>query len=181
MRGYLNAVELQKYEAKFGLDYKSQLTSEEAELERELDEERYRDLRPAEADHDEELRRLKESIEEDDKKYNQIQFDYNRLEPSKTQNSGIGTVDAPDNDEPFALPTGLLLPDHIQRPAKMKEHNLIEKTAKFISKQGTQMEILLKAKQSYNSQFDFLSKRHLLVGLTRKLTDSLPFQASIHR
>ena len=36
-------------------------------------------------------------------------------------------------------------------------HNIIEKTASFVSKQGTQMEILLKAKQSSNSTFDFLS------------------------
>lgn len=157
MRGYLNAVELTKYEAKFGLDYKSQLTGEEAELERELDKERYRDLYPAEPDHDEELRRLKESIEEDDKKYNQIQFDYNQLEQSRTDDSNSISQSAFD-EQPFVLPDSLTLPDYIQRPTTMKEHNLIEKTARFISKQGAQMEILLKAKQSYNSQFDFLSK-----------------------
>jgi len=39
----------------------------------------------------------------------------------------------------------------------MKLHNLIAKTAAFISKHGPQMEILIKTKQSSNSQFDFLS------------------------
>ena len=160
MRGYLNAVELEKYAAKFDFDYKSQLTSDEIELERELDKERYRDLYPAEeqSEHDEELRRLKESIEEEGKKYNQIQFDYEQLEPRQVEDVNCNSAfDGQDNDEPFALPDGLVLPDHIQLPSKMKEHNLIEKTARFINKQGAQMEILLKAKQSYNSQFDFLS------------------------
>lgn len=34
---------------------------------------------------------------------------------------------------------------------------IIEKTALFISKHGAQMEVLLKAKQAHNSQFEFLS------------------------
>ena len=39
----------------------------------------------------------------------------------------------------------------------MKQHAIIEKTARFIASQGMQMEILLKAKQSNNIQFDFLA------------------------
>lgn len=158
MRGYLNAVELEKYAAKFDFDYKSELTSDEVEIERELDKERYRDLYAVadEPDHDEELRRLKEAIEEDDKKYNQIQFDYKQLEPRKVEESN-SNVDGQESDEPFVVPEGLVLPDQLQLPTTMKEHNLIEKTARFINKQGAQMEILLKAKQSCNSQFDFLS------------------------
>jgi len=38
----------------------------------------------------------------------------------------------------------------------MKSHAIIEKTAKFIASQGSQMEIILKTKQSGNSQFNFL-------------------------
>lgn len=39
----------------------------------------------------------------------------------------------------------------------MKAHSIIEKTATFICKQGTQMEIVLKMKQKNNPQFEFLN------------------------
>lgn len=44
----------------------------------------------------------------------------------------------------------------------MKQHAIIEKTARFIASQGVQMEILLKAKQSNNVQFEFLSTNSIL-------------------
>lgn len=44
----------------------------------------------------------------------------------------------------------------------MKQHAIIEKTARFIASQGVQMEILLKAKQSNNPQFEFLSQNSTL-------------------
>lgn len=55
----------------------------------------------------------------------------------------------------------------------MKQHAIIEKTARFIATQGAQMEILIKAKQANNAQFDFLSQggqlqpyyRHLLAAI----------------
>lgn len=43
------------------------------------------------------------------------------------------------------------------QPETNKHHYIIEKTALFVAQQGSQMEILLKTKQSSNSSFDFLS------------------------
>lgn len=44
----------------------------------------------------------------------------------------------------------------------MKENARIEKTALFISKEGPQMEILLKTKQSNNLQFSFMNQEDAL-------------------
>lgn len=57
----------------------------------------------------------------------------------------------------YEPPDGLIVPADIVLPATMKLHYLIEKTATFISKHGLQMEILIKAKQANNPQFEFLS------------------------
>ncbi|XP_074598937.1 suppressor of white-apricot [Brevipalpus obovatus] len=62
-----------------------------------------------------------------------------------------------DDEQKYEPPDGLDIPDNLYLPPTLKMHNLIEKTAAFISKHGLQMEILIKAKQASNSQFDFLS------------------------
>lgn len=49
------------------------------------------------------------------------------------------------------------LPVDMEIPPTLKLNQIIEKTAKFISSQGPQMEILLKTKQSNNPQFNFLN------------------------
>ncbi|XP_070132911.1 protein suppressor of white apricot isoform X2 [Drosophila bipectinata] len=64
-------------------------------------------------------------------------------------------------------------PLDMQLPETMKQHAIIEKTARFIATQGAQMEILIKAKQANNPQFDFLTQggylqpyyRHLLAAI----------------
>lgn len=44
----------------------------------------------------------------------------------------------------------------------MKLHSIIEKTAKFIASHGSQMEIILKTKQSGNPLFNFLDYKDSL-------------------
>lgn len=41
-------------------------------------------------------------------------------------------------------------------------HAIIERTARFVCRQGAQFEIMLKARQARNSQFDFLRFDHYL-------------------
>lgn len=139
-------------------------------MEKKLDKERYKDLYSLEEetennketiDQDEEMKKWKESVEEKDKKGNQFQFNYENLEQSYKNDDNQSIVEKPKSispdDKKFVLPDGLDLPPNILLPSTVRENNLIEKTAKFISKQGDQMEIILKTKQSSNSQFDFLS------------------------
>lgn len=55
----------------------------------------------------------------------------------------------------------------------MKENARIEKTAQFVSRQGPQMEILIKAKQSNNPQFAFMNKDDPLQKYYRHLLNSI--------
>lgn len=55
----------------------------------------------------------------------------------------------------------------------MKEYTRIEKTAIFVSTQGPQMEILIKAKQSDNPQFSFLNQNDCLYKFYRHVLDAV--------
>lgn len=61
------------------------------------------------------------------------------------------------DDTPFTPAENLNIPSDMEYPTTVKLNQIIEKTAKFISSQGPQMEILLKTKQSSNPQFEFLN------------------------
>lgn len=96
---------------------------------------------------------LEEQLKRQSTEYNQIPFNYDEIGPKE---SAAVPEEAEDVDmTPFESP--LELPPDMESPNTLKQHQIIEKTAKFISSQGPQMEILLKTKQAANSQFNFLS------------------------
>lgn len=137
------------------------------------DEERYlalhTDLLEEEARQEEEYKRLSEALA-DEGTYNAVAFRYSAdyYDPSQpTEEEDASKENDPDTqeedcEEPFVAPPGLAIPPDVELPATIKTHAIIERTANFVCKQGAQFEIVLKAKQSGNSQFDFLRFDHYL-------------------
>ncbi|KAJ8042744.1 Splicing factor, suppressor of white-apricot-like [Holothuria leucospilota] len=71
-------------------------------------------------------------------------------------------VPTPELEQPFIAPASLHLPPGIEMPATQKLNLIIERTAAFIAGQNPQMEIVIKARQAKNPQFDFLNYDHYL-------------------
>ncbi|XP_054612942.1 splicing factor, suppressor of white-apricot homolog [Dunckerocampus dactyliophorus] len=149
-----------------------QLSEEEARIEALCDEERYlalhTDLLEEEARQEEEYKRLSEALA-DEGTYNAVAFKYSAdyYDPSQpTEEEDANKVteepEQEESEEPFVAPEGLEIPPDVELPATIKTHNIIERTANFVCQQGAQFEIVLKAKQARNSQFDFLRFDHYL-------------------
>ncbi|XP_041825703.1 splicing factor, suppressor of white-apricot homolog isoform X2 [Melanotaenia boesemani] len=149
-----------------------QLSEEEARIEALCDEERYlalhTDLLEEEARQEEEYKRLSEALA-DEGTYNAVAFKYSAdyydpSQPTEEEEANKETEEAEpeDSEEPFVAPVGLDIPPDVELPATIKTHNIIERTANFVCQQGAQFEIVLKAKQAGNSQFDFLRFDHYL-------------------
>ncbi|XP_044296904.1 splicing factor, suppressor of white-apricot homolog isoform X2 [Varanus komodoensis] len=175
-RGHLH--DLSEYDAEYSTwnrDY--QLSEEEARIEALCDEERYlalrTDLLEEEARQEEEYKRLSEALAEDGT-YNAVGFTYSsdyydpsepteeEEQPSKAKVAMSKPEKSEENEEPFIAPLGLNVPSDVELPPTAKMHAIIERTANFVCKQGAQFEIMLKAKQARNSQFDFLRFDHYL-------------------
>uniref|UniRef100_A0A1I8PZF0 SURP motif domain-containing protein n=1 Tax=Stomoxys calcitrans TaxID=35570 RepID=A0A1I8PZF0_STOCA len=144
------------------LDY---LTADEQRAEQLCEEERYLFLYKNEEDvitkQEEELKRLKQ--ETNGGGYSQVGFSYDQSQPigpSREEYANSPTCEEPE--QLFTLPHNFEVPPEMHLPETMKQHAIIEKTARFIASQGAQMEILLKAKQSNNVQFEFLSQNSVL-------------------
>ncbi|XP_060746261.1 splicing factor, suppressor of white-apricot homolog [Tachysurus vachellii] len=167
-RGHLH--DLSEYDAdSWNQNY--QLSEEEARIEALCDEERYlalhTDLLEEEARQEEEYKRLSEALA-DEGSYNAVAFRYSAdyYDPSQpTEEEDKDNEPDPQEEggeEPFVAPPGLIIPSDVELPATIKTHAIIERTANFVCKQGAQFEIVLKAKQAGNSQFDFLRFDHYL-------------------
>jgi len=157
-RGHL--YNLSQYESKPGSsEHLGELEKHEEEL---CEEERWRSLLN---DDVEEKMKEEEEIKRSQNKA-QFQFSYDDFssEPSATTFGPENTANPEDIDdgEPYYVTDDLCLPNDIDTPSTVKQFKVIEKTALLIGKQGTQMEILLKAKQSGNPVFEFLSLEHSL-------------------
>ncbi|XP_070255695.1 splicing factor, suppressor of white-apricot homolog isoform X3 [Myotis yumanensis] len=120
---------------------------------------------------EEEYKRLSEALAEDGS-YNAVGFTYGsdyydpsepteEEEPSK-QREKSEADHVEENEEPFIAPVGLNVPPDVELPPTAKMHAIIERTARFVCRQGAQFEIMLKARQARNSQFDFLRFDHYL-------------------
>ncbi|CAI5797292.1 splicing factor, suppressor of white-apricot homolog isoform X3 [Podarcis lilfordi] len=122
---------------------------------------------------EEEYKRLSEALAEDGT-YNAVGFTYSsdyydpsepteeEEQPSKAKAAAAKAEHVEENEEPFVAPLGLTVPSDVELPPTAKMHAIIERTANFVCKQGAQFEIMLKAKQARNSQFDFLRFDHYL-------------------
>lgn len=88
--------------------------------------------------------------------HNQVAFNYDSIGPCEPKSTETSELDDSDTT-PFTPSVKLDLPVDMKVPPTVKLNQIIEKTAKFISSQGLQMEILLKTKQAANPQFNFLN------------------------
>lgn len=98
---------------------------------------------------------LEEKLKREQANCHQVPFNYDEVNPKE-----IPTVPLePDDSDsiPFVPSVKLDLPIDMEIPPSLKLNQIMEKTAKFISSQGLQMEILLKTKQAGNPQFEFLN------------------------
>uniref|UniRef100_UPI00358F0377 splicing factor, suppressor of white-apricot homolog isoform X2 n=1 Tax=Myxine glutinosa TaxID=7769 RepID=UPI00358F0377 len=173
-RGHLH--DLSDYDSQSTWNHDNRVTEEEARIDALCDEERYLalhvDLLEEAARQDEEYRRLHEALAEDGI-YNSMGYVYSSdyydpTQPTeeeanlKKEKASEEVKEDVAMEQPFIAPAQLHVTSDIELPATYKTHAIIERTAGFVSKQGGQFEIMLKAKQSGNTQFDFLNFEHYL-------------------
>ncbi|XP_074026879.1 suppressor of white-apricot isoform X2 [Leptinotarsa decemlineata] len=149
--------DLSKYEAsKEGYDTMRWLglSEKEMNLEELCDKERYHSL-----EINEEEEEMYKEEEQKRKMTNAVQYNYDVSLNLNAKSDGIPTVPEEEEVEEEYIPSPILdVPVDIEIPKTIKEYARIEKTALFVCRQGPQMEILIKAKQSNNPQFGFLNQ-----------------------
>ena len=148
---------LSEYEAKPALASRvDDLERHEEEL---CEEERWRALHH---DDSEDVIREEEEVKRSGAGANQFQFNYEAAESGVVFGPEVpdNLEQETDDSEEYVPHPSLDLPPGVTPPKTVKQFSVIEKTALLIAKQGPQMEILLKTKQSDNPVFDFLSIDH---------------------
>ncbi|KAK9884301.1 hypothetical protein WA026_005253 [Henosepilachna vigintioctopunctata] len=165
-RGHLS--DLTRYEANSeGYDLMRTLDENERKLEQLCDKERYYSLHINEEE--------EEMYKEEEHKRNQSnEFQYSYDVPMNPKDKEkIPTVPENEEDEKYVPSVDLDVPVDIEIPQTMKEYARIEKTAMFVFTQGPQMEILIKAKQSDNPQFNFLNQNDPLYKFYRHVLNAI--------
>ncbi|KAM7498907.1 hypothetical protein LguiA_023321 [Lonicera macranthoides] len=125
-----------------------QSQSASSSAESELDSERYLDLPPPseEQESDEGTNPVYAGV------YNAVGFSYGNTDASNDQKSAESGLECPAFHPPFPVPENLLQ----SLPPTEKMHQIIARTAMFVSKHGGQSEIVLRVKQGKNPAFGFL-------------------------
>ncbi|XP_072967663.1 uncharacterized protein [Typha angustifolia] len=134
----------------------------------ELDHERYLDLPPSTDDNDDEaLSERRKDLDASQAAYQAVPFSYGSSNLSSDgKNPDSGTDDScycPSFPIPESLRNNL--------PPTEKVHQIISRTAIFVSKHGGQSEIVLRVKQGDNPTFGFLMPNHHLHEYFRYLVD----------
>ncbi|CAI9088367.1 OLC1v1022675C1 [Oldenlandia corymbosa var. corymbosa] len=134
----------------------------DSSLSAELDHERYLDL-PSPSDEPE----VEEAEKPDDATYHAVGFSYGNTDELPDQNNAKGGLEGPSFRPPFNVPESLV---HSLPPTE-KVHEIIARTATFVSKHGGQSEIILRVKQGDNPTFGFLMPNHNLHAYYRFLVE----------
>ncbi|XP_060067349.1 splicing factor, suppressor of white-apricot homolog isoform X2 [Ylistrum balloti] len=159
-RGHL--FDLSAFDANNVKDTDQTLTEDEEQMEKLCDEERYLELRTDMAEktmyEEEEWKRYYLSLSEG---YNAVSFSYDYAQQMAAEQQPEVKIEAVE-DKPFVVAPELHVPPEVVVPETEKQNAIIEKTAKFIAEHGAQMEIIIKTKQSNNSQFEFMHFENVL-------------------
>ncbi|KAI3466265.1 hypothetical protein Pfo_022928 [Paulownia fortunei] len=137
--------------------------SDDPSLESLLDQERYLDL-PLDSDQPE--------VKEDEKtsvtgSYHSVAFFYGNTDDSAHQKNTDAGMESSGYLPPFPIPGNLLQ----SLPPTEKVHQIIARTAIFVSKHGGQSEIILRVKQGDNPTFGFLMPDNHLHAYFRYLVE----------
>ncbi|GJV66747.1 splicing factor, suppressor of white-apricot [Tanacetum coccineum] len=136
-------------------------TSHSSSADAEIDYERYLDLPSQNEEHEE------DANPEPVGGFNAVPFSYGNYEDSSEQKIAETESEVPRFHPPFRVPDSLLQ----NLPPTEKVHQIIARTALFVSKNGGQSEIVLRVKQGNNPTFGFLMPDHHLHPYFRFLVD----------